>query len=142
MDTHSPSPELVERIFQRLFGDAADSDALHDALLGYTGNDPDRVRLAILKLSRGDGSQLRHYCEAATLDYRDVLGWAESPGQMSEHTTRFDTSQEKHKEMLAMDRAQYQQWIHSVIADPDPDPDPDPDSDSDPDSATDADTDD
>jgi hypothetical protein len=123
MDTNSPSPELVELIFQKLFGNAPDSDALHDALLGYTGNEPDRVRLAILKLSRGDGSQLRHYCEAAALDYRDVLAWAESPGQMSTHTSRFNTSQEAQKEMLTKDRAQYQEWIDSVIAETDPDAD-------------------
>jgi hypothetical protein len=45
-------------------------------------NEPDRVALACLKLSGGDPVKLQAAVDAALLDYRDVLAWAEYPRQM------------------------------------------------------------
>jgi hypothetical protein len=42
----------------------------------------DRVALACLKLSGGDPVKLKAAVNAALLDYRDVLAWAEYPRQM------------------------------------------------------------
>jgi len=39
--------------------------------------EPERVRLAILKLSGGDEAEVRRLVEAARQDYRDVLWWAD-----------------------------------------------------------------
>jgi hypothetical protein len=38
-----------------------------------------RVQRAILMLAEGDLDRLRHYVQAATGDWRDVLWWAEYP---------------------------------------------------------------
>ena len=42
---------------------------------------------AILTLSNGDLEQLRHYSEVASVDYRDVLLWAETSRQEYEPST-------------------------------------------------------
>ena len=44
----------------------------------------DRVRRAILTLSRGEVERVRHNVEVAQRDYRDVLYWAEYPPDPSE----------------------------------------------------------
>lgn len=38
-----------------------------------------RVHIAILKLSGGDLSKLRHYTDVAIRDFRDVLWWSDTP---------------------------------------------------------------
>lgn len=40
-----------------------------------------RVRLAVLRLSRGNASDVAYYVESALTDYRDVLHWAEYPDE-------------------------------------------------------------
>ena len=47
-----------------------------------THPEADRVALACLKLSGGDPVKLKAAVDAALLDYRDVLAWAEYPRQM------------------------------------------------------------
>ena len=41
----------------------------------------DRVQLAILKLSEGNEKKLRELVAVAKRDYRDVLFWADNPGE-------------------------------------------------------------
>ncbi len=65
----------VVRIARRDFGDR--SDAALELLDSYIGNEQARVRLAVLKLSEGHLDELKRMVEAARLDYRDVLMWAE-----------------------------------------------------------------
>ena len=42
----------------------------------YQGAEQARVQIAILKLSAGDLTRLRHDIDAAQQDYRDVIYWA------------------------------------------------------------------
>ena len=48
-------------------------------LMGYAGNEADRVRRGIIKLSAGSLDQLAHYAAQAIQDYRDILYWSEYP---------------------------------------------------------------
>ncbi len=57
-------------------------------LATYTGNEPERVRLAILVLADGDPRAVTDMVSAAQLDYRDVLYWAEYPEESSTGRTR------------------------------------------------------
>ena len=41
--------------------------------------EPDRVRVAVLKLAGGDLERLEHFAGVAGTDYRDVLAFAEYP---------------------------------------------------------------
>ena len=51
-----------------------------------------------------------HNVEAALLDYRDVLAWAEHLEQMKSGKTAFNSSSSDYKGIIARDRAQYLKW--------------------------------
>ncbi len=74
--------EEVLATVRRLFPET-EVPAVMQTLDGYgersTEPERERVQLAILKLSEGRKSNLRHYFEAAKRDYRDVLYWSENP---------------------------------------------------------------
>ena len=53
------------------------SSSLGEALLSYTGPEPERVRTAIAALAQDDLERARHFLARANEDYRDVLSWAE-----------------------------------------------------------------
>jgi hypothetical protein len=109
------SEELVREKFNRMFGSHPESDELLQVLLRYGGRESDRererVQLAILKLSEGDPVKLRSNVEAALLDYRDVLAWAEYPEQMRSGKTRYNSTRDEYEEMSRRDREQYLQWL-------------------------------
>lgn len=107
----SISPDLVLKVFEKLFGAHPDAKELREALLKYTDKESLRVHLAILKLSEGDPEKLLSYIEAAKGDYRDVLAWAEYPEQLSSGKTRYNTPLEEYEVMLKRDRRQYEKWL-------------------------------
>jgi hypothetical protein len=59
---------------------AGERAAVEALLMSYEENEAPRVRLAILALANGDLVRLGEMVRAAKLDYRDVLYWAEYPG--------------------------------------------------------------
>lgn len=71
--------------------------------------EPDRVRLAILKLSGSDLEQIKRTTNIAKQDYRDVLAWAEYPRQ-SKIIQRLPEGPEKQK-IVKADRAEYEEWL-------------------------------
>jgi hypothetical protein len=80
---------FTDRVQQKLaetFPDASTRRAAEAAVQAFLvrGNclEPERVVLAILKLSAGDHAQLLQVITGAVSDYRDVLAWAEFPEQM------------------------------------------------------------
>jgi len=72
--------------------------------------EPDRVRLAVLKLSGTDISEIENWTKRAKEDYRDILAWAEYPRQ-SKHWSMPDGS--KKKELIEADKQEYVQWLYN-----------------------------
>jgi hypothetical protein len=74
----------------------------------------ERVRMAILKLSEGVLSELLRMTDAAKLDYRDVLMWAEYPEEgKALWSVRPNLSEAERRELEAVrarDRAQLDAW--------------------------------
>lgn len=111
---HPPSSTrkaLVVHIFRKEFGTDPEADDLFVLLQTYKGAEPARVHLAILKLSGGDPEKLQHNIEAAKIDYRDVLAWAEYPEQMNTGASSFNSSSEVIAAIRTRDRDQYQAWL-------------------------------
>jgi hypothetical protein len=112
------SDELVMAKFEQLFGTHPDSDELMRSLFRYGSregdHEPTRVHLAILKLSEGDPAKLLSNIEAALLDYRDVLAWAEYPEQMKSGKTEFNSPEDEYEGILRRDREQYLQWLEDI----------------------------
>ena len=70
---------LEQRAIERIArGFSAAEQASVIALLGaYSGPESGRVTWDILELSEGSIEKVRRYVEAARIDYRDILYWAE-----------------------------------------------------------------
>src|SRR6266480_2709793 len=70
---------LEERTLARIikeFGDANQA-IVADLLRSYYGREQERVCWNILELSKENLDSVRQYVEAARIDYRDILYWAE-----------------------------------------------------------------
>jgi hypothetical protein len=122
----SISREQLISKFHQVFRGHPDSDALLRLLDRYGSREGDRererVQLAILKLSAGDPVKLRHCVEAAQLDYRDVLAWAEYPEQMSTGKTVFNAPPDEVEKIKHRDREQYLSWLEKDDTDTRRDP--------------------
>ena len=97
----------------RLFPESTQR-ATAEAELGRYGmgdHEPEaeRVRLAVLKLSGGDLERLRANVRAAKGDYRDVLAWAEYPGQI--HANSWRLPEPEREQLRQADLAQYAAWL-------------------------------
>jgi len=77
----------------------------------------ERVHLAILKLCDARVDRLIELVIAAKRDYRDVLMWAEYPGEgQALWALRADLTTEQRvrlEELRRQDRQQYQDWLRS-----------------------------
>lgn len=100
-------PVRPEDKLRALFPEAAERAEARRILEEYGDGkaEAERVRLAILKLAGGDLAELRRVTDAALLDYRDVLGWAEFPETMRRGAGGSDP------EVAERDRAQFLRWL-------------------------------
>ena len=108
MTDRSKTADLVRRKIAQVFPDR-DAETIQAALSCYGTEkheqEPDRVRLAILKLcDEEDAPDLERMVELAKQDFRDILTWAEYPNQ----SKRLFSGDEQLK---AKDKAQYQAWL-------------------------------
>ncbi len=78
-----------------------------------TPQDLERVRLAVLKLSDGNLSELRKQVNIARTDWRDVLCFAEQPEAFKMSLVNYaKLASDKRAEIDARDRQQYDSWLH------------------------------
>lgn len=109
--------DLVVKVVIRLFGSNGTERVLH-SLKKCSAEVPvaerDRVQLAVLKLCDEDSTRnLDRWAVAAQTDYRDVLLWAECPGEASADA-RARLSSKELRAYRAADRGQYAAWLKSV----------------------------
>jgi hypothetical protein len=71
--------------------------------------EPDRVRLAILKLAGAELRSVEKYTGYAQDDYRTILAWAEYPRQAREWVM---PDADTRREMIDADLAEYENWLH------------------------------
>jgi len=114
-----PVPQVtatdVERIVRRDFPTEsynAVMAALHQYGAEKWQREKHRVRLAVLKLSKGDQEELRRQIEVAKSDYRDVLAYAEYPSYMNEIPPGGGVSPDKRRQIIDQDWLQYKDWLN------------------------------
>ena len=77
--------------------------------------EPQRVRLAIIKLSEGSLDELKRMTKEAEKDYRDVLMWAEYPEESKAlwacHPNLTEDEVKKLKRIRKRDWKQYDDWL-------------------------------
>jgi hypothetical protein len=71
--------------------------------------EPDRVRIAVLKLAGGDLERLEHFAGVAAVDYRDVLAFAEYPAYFDKVLGPEDEAERR--ELVDDDWRQYKDWF-------------------------------
>ena len=73
--------------------------------------EPERVRVAALKLASGNIERLRREVEAAKCDYRDVLVAAEYPDYFKLVPGPGEIPEEEEQRIIDADWKQYQDWF-------------------------------
>jgi len=58
-----------------------DSALVEKMLATYTGNEENRVQVAILKLALGSIDGVKYHVDCAQKDYRDIIYWADYPSE-------------------------------------------------------------
>lgn len=114
-----PIPKVTEndvfRIVHRDFP-TEQFDAVMSILSEYGTEDwqrgVHRVRLAVLKLAGGDLHALRREMEAAKIDYRDVLAYAEYPAYMRKVPPSGGITKEERDRIIRADWSQYESWLN------------------------------
>ena len=108
----------VSRRLEQAFADPVVRERVRSQLMTYGQerweNEPDRVRLAILKLAEGEEARIARFVRDAKTDYRDVLMWAEYPREGAAlWTAKSRLSAEEEKKLAALraeDRRDYDEW--------------------------------
>jgi hypothetical protein len=104
--------EILERKLAGMFPDEAIRSQAREILDAYgeesSEEGANRVRLAILKLSKPSLESVREYTQCARVDFRDVLAWAEYPNQIKNPPLK---DEEKRKALIEQDRKQYEKWL-------------------------------
>ena len=103
---------ILKRKLISLFPEADIRQSVLSMLESYGADEndrePDRVRVAILKLSAGDAKKLQAYLDTAKIDYRDVLAMAEFPRQLNSTSFIYD---DKKQILIDKDLADYKSWL-------------------------------
>ncbi len=114
---NQPTPTVsemdVERIVRRDFS-AEEFDEMISVLSGYNDREPNRVRLAILKIAKGRVDELRRQTERAKFDYRDVIAFAEYPGYIKIWSRINEISKEEKQKIIDQDWKHYETWLYRV----------------------------
>ena len=100
---------IYPKVLARLFPDSEKRQKAEAIMSQYKANEVLRVKTAILKAAGADLEQVRKCTEAACLDFRDVLCWAEYPAQLTSEVGVTNPS------LIRQDRQQYQEWIDSML---------------------------
>ena len=105
--------KLLERKLLSIFPDEFSRRRVRKILLDYGRGaherEPDRVRLAILKLAGTELRSVEKYTGYARDDYRTILAWAEYPRQARQWV--MPDAEEKRK-LIKADLTEYEDWLY------------------------------
>lgn len=105
--------KLLDSKLKAMFADDFTRRRVWKVLQGYgresREREPERVRLAILKLAGSELRSVEKYTGYARDDYRTILAWAEHPRQTQQWV--MPDADEKQR-MIEADRSEYECWLH------------------------------
>jgi len=104
--------DILLRKIYLLFPDKKDRDEVVDVLNKYGKEnheqEPDRVRLAILKISDNTIKSIKQNTHFAKQDFRDTLVAAEYPNQSKKWSMPDGPKKQK---LINKDKIQYEKWL-------------------------------
>jgi hypothetical protein len=103
---------ILKRKLEALFPVPSERETVLSILACYGTEkherEPDRVKIAILRLAGTEIDKIRKYTQLAKEDYRDILSWAEYPRQSKSWSLLEGPEKKKLREL---DRANYEKWL-------------------------------
>jgi hypothetical protein len=106
---------LWPRVVEARFRDAQERAAVLALLAAYTGPEPDRVKLGVLKAADCNIEKMRSLLALAADDWRELLCEAEYPLSSPRWGLK-EKAPEKYAALLAREQEQYEQWLESALA--------------------------
>tara|TARA_B110001450_G_C17340266_1_gene367189 strand:- start:207 stop:566 length:360 start_codon:yes stop_codon:yes gene_type:complete len=110
--------EVLPKVITAMFPKNEERELIIKKLEDYGKEDwqiePERVRLAILKLSYDNPGKFNDMVECACGDYRDVLYFAETP-LSGEDWDLPEDDPKKYQELMKTDKRNYLSWIDDLI---------------------------
>jgi hypothetical protein len=107
--------ELWPRVVEVAFRNAEERQAVLALFAAYSGPEPDRVKLGVLKAANCQLERVKVLLSLAQSDWRELLCEAEYP-LSSRRWGLIDKAPEKYDALLAKEQARYEQWLKSVLA--------------------------
>ncbi len=106
---------LWRRVVDARFEDPGERDLVLGMFASYSGPEPDRVKLAVLKVADCKREQIRRLLAVAQDDWRELLCEAEFPLSSRRSGLR-ERAPEKYEALLAKEQAQYEEWLGRALA--------------------------
>ena len=104
--------ELVQKKLVSLFPDKNSRERVSNILMNYGlenyEREPNRVRLAVLKLGGTDISEIEKMIKCSKEDFRDILSWAEYPRQSKNPAMSNGSKKQK---LIEADKKEYDEWL-------------------------------
>ena len=105
----------LDRKLQGLYPDPSKRRAALNELLRYGGSsdepEPERVRLAILKLAGSNQDELKKIVDGAKEDWEDIVGWAERPRETRSHMGNHKLHENQNRKIQQEDRDEWNSWL-------------------------------
>ena len=73
--------------------------------------EPERVRLAILKLAGSDSDKLKQTVEGAKEDWEDIVSWAERPRETRSQRGNHKLHENQMRKIQQEDRDEWDSWL-------------------------------
>jgi hypothetical protein len=106
---------LWPRVVEARFRNAQERETVLAMLASYSGPEPDRIKLGVLKAADCNIEKIRSLLALAEADWRDLLCEAEYPLSSRKWGLK-DKAPEKYDALLAKEQDQYEQWLKSALA--------------------------
>lgn len=106
---------VLSKKMLQLFSDPDERAIVHEELIRYGQEEyerePERVRVAILKVAGTSLEEIRQWVGIAKNDYRDVLASAEYPNELAAPT--WEMADDTCRQIRHKDAREYDEWIGS-----------------------------
>jgi hypothetical protein len=107
--------ELLPKLIDGLFDNLEERNRAIELLQSYQHNEEERVRVGILRASRGRFSEIVRLLRLANTDWRDLLVEAEYPLSFGREKLRKDDP-EKYRSLKEKEAREYDDWLNQVLA--------------------------
>lgn len=105
---------LLQKKVRDMFSDEEDRKRVSRILERYGEESHEReavrVRLAVLKLSGPNVSEVEKMTNYAKQDFKDIISWAEYPRQSKSLSL---SGRENKQRMIEYDKKEYEEWLNS-----------------------------